>query len=89
MENSLYESSQEIYACVMSMIQSFFRARVLPIIESGGDRAAVEAALHKDVIQPVFAELEDNPLTMNAHQLLGLVYLLTGNCHIRWHPSGQ
>ena len=87
MENSLYESAQQIYACVMAMMQTLFRSKVLPIIESRGQRAAIEAALHAEVIQPVFAALEDNPLTMTQAQLLGLIYLLTGNCHIRWHPG--
>lgn len=77
-------SAQKIYVIVLSKIHSDFRAYVTPLIEENSDKAAIEERISAKVIEPTLAYLESNKLELTHDDMRGLIYLLTGNCHLEW-----
>lgn len=77
--------AQEIFAWILGHIQMSFQAHVRPMIASGESPEMIEKAVVEKVIRPAIIELEDNELILNYQELRGMLYYLTGNCHIEWH----
>jgi hypothetical protein len=83
-EKVLYASAQELFAFLLADVEARFEAYVAPIIARHATREQVDAAVQERVVEPVIASLEDNDLGLTAADVRGMVYLLTGNCHIDW-----
>lgn len=77
---------QTIYATLMAKIWEEFTSYVRPAITGGASRAEVDALINKHVIKPITAEL-DNCIEYDGianTEVRGMLYFLTGNCHLRW-----
>jgi hypothetical protein len=77
-------SAQEIFAWVLAELYGRFVLDVQPSIQAGASRVTVDALLSEKVIGPTLNDLEKNVLGLSRTDLIGLIYFLTGNCHIRW-----
>jgi hypothetical protein len=83
-ENQFSASAQKIFAFLLGNIRERFRAKIYPMIYHESDKYTVDSAIFDDILNPVFAELETNILDITYQDLRGMLYYLTGNCHIRW-----
>lgn len=86
-ENLFSKTFQTIYAIVMGKIWEEFISYVRPAILRGASREEVDALINNHVIKPIAAELDncaDYDGVANA-DVRGMLYFLTGNCHILWH----
>ncbi len=79
--------AQEIFAWALGRMQTLFQVHVRPMIASAEKPDVIDKAVLEQVIQPTIAELEDNVLILNYQELRGMLYYLTGNCHIDWHVN--
>jgi hypothetical protein len=77
-------AAQDIFAYVMADLHTRFQLEVRPYIQKNADRTVIDSLVQERVIQPVLTSLEDNVLTLSAADLLGLIFYMCGNCHIRW-----
>src|SRR5262249_42754126 len=77
-------SAQKIHAHLLAKIWSVFSTRILPAIRSGQDRLAIERLIQSEIIDPTLADLRDNPFCYSDPDIQGMIYYLTGNCHITW-----
>jgi hypothetical protein len=76
--------AQDIITLVLSQIYSNFILQVTPAIESGESRQVVDALISDKVISPAMQMLGENDLMITNEDILGLLFFLGGNCHIRW-----
>lgn len=76
--------AQDIITIVLSTIYSNFLLEVTPAIEAGKSREEVDSIINEKVITPVLHLLGDNDLGITTVDLLGMLYFLGGNCHVRW-----
>lgn len=76
--------AQNIITVILSKIYSDFVMHVRPAIQAGGTRAEVDSLIADKVIDPARIMLGDNDLNITPAILLGMLYFLAGNCHIRW-----
>jgi len=83
--HQLSPAAQQIFAWALGHLQISFQVHVRPMIISGEAPAAIDKVVFDKVIRPTIAELEDNVLILNYQELRGMLYYLTGNCHIEWH----
>ncbi|MCY1030981.1 hypothetical protein OV207_05900 [Corallococcus sp. BB11-1] len=81
------ETAQHIYAYILGRLFQLFNIEVRPLLYAQVERFAIDRIVHERVLQPVFTELEDNVLLIKHDELSGMLYFLTGNCHIRWTES--
>jgi hypothetical protein len=83
-EFELSESAQRIEALLLAEVYSRFHNAIAPMIAADTDLAAINRAVQHDIIDPIQAMLEENVLELYADEINGMLYFLTGNCHIRW-----
>lgn len=78
-----YQSAQDIYDFLLGLILTNFSTHITPIIEAG--HIPVEPDLiERHIYDPVLSVLGDNVLKFNNFEIMGMLYYLTGNCHIDW-----
>lgn len=76
--------AQDIITLVLSQIYSNFVLSVTPAIEKNEPRQIVDALINDKVISPAIQMLGENDLMITNEDILGLLFFLGGNCHIRW-----
>ena len=76
--------TQDIITHILSFIHSEFVQHVKPAIQAGQSRIDVEALIGEKVLTPTNAMLGENDLQITSIDVLGMLYFLGGNCHIRW-----
>ena len=76
--------TQDIITLILTFIHTEFVQHVKPAIQAGHSRIDVEALISEKVLAPTNALLGENDLQITSIDVLGLLYFLGGNCHIRW-----
>lgn len=84
-----FESAQKIDAFLFGEIKTSFDHYVAPLIKTGADKETIGRVLYENVIAPLIAKIEsdgasDEKLCYNADDIDGMIYYLTGGCHINW-----
>lgn len=80
----LSEVEQVIYCHVLANIISVFNHKVKPLMGDGIDRAELDAALYDEIVSPVYAAISQHDLYITAEHVRGMIYFLTGKCHLVW-----
>lgn len=78
--------AQDILTHILAKLYMEFVLQVSPAVQAGASRQDVDALISEKVVNSTFAMLGDNDLNLTAADLLGLLFFLGGNCHIRWDP---
>ncbi|CAM1342142.1 ABC-three component system protein [Tenacibaculum amylolyticum] len=87
--NRFFESAQWIDSQLFAKIKMDFEAFILPLIDSGYSKSEILREVVINVVQPVLDLIniegeDDEVLNYNADDIFGMVYYLTGQCHINW-----
>lgn len=84
LRHELSPAAQEIYAFLLAKTHQLFLAIIYPSICRGGTPAEIDKLLVGEVYDKVETLLEDNPLEITPDEVMGMLYWLTGNCHLQW-----
>ena len=84
-----FESAQKIDLDLLARIKMNFEAYVKPLIQSVAEKDKIMIAIVENVINPILEILnedgaDDELLDYNADDIYGMIYHLTGNCHLYW-----
>jgi len=87
--NRFFESAQWIDSQLFAKIKMDFEAFILPLIDNGSSKSEILKEVVIKVVQPVLDLInlegeDDEVLNYNADDIFGMVYYLTGQCHINW-----
>jgi hypothetical protein len=87
--NRFFESAQWIDSQLFGKIKMDFEAFVLPLINQGASKDEIFREVVLKVVQPVLDLINvegecDEVLNYNADDIFGMVYYLTGQCHLNW-----
>ncbi len=77
-------TAQDILAMILGKMHTAFTLNVNPAIQRNAPREDVDQLTYDRVIQHIEDMLGDNDLMISPDDLLGLLFFLAGNCHIRW-----
>ena len=85
----MFLAQQKIDVEIFSIIDNGFYTYVYPLILENQSKKDILEILNEKVIQPILEILnkegaEDNYLDYNANDIFGMVYFLTGKCHLNW-----
>jgi hypothetical protein len=89
-KNRFYESAQRIDIDLFAkMIIDFETYVEQPLINNGADKSVILKALLEKVVNPILNILneegaDDEILNYNAEDIYGMIYFLTGKCHLNW-----
>lgn len=84
-----YESAQFIYVDLLALIKTNFQDYVYPILKKEIDKSILNQTIREKIVDPILLILntdgaDDNILNLNAEEVKGMIYYLTGRCHIKW-----
>jgi hypothetical protein len=87
--NRFFESAQWIDSQLFAIIKMKFEAHVDPLICSGSSKENILKVVVQNVIEPVLEVINiegenDEVLNYNAEDIFGMIYYLTGQCHLNW-----
>jgi hypothetical protein len=80
----MYESAQKIYAFLLGDIYNKFNLEIMTLIKAGASNDQVSHALQTKVIDPVIRIIPENVCDLYPPDIAGMVFFLTGNCHLKW-----
>ena len=85
MRNTFRAAVQEVFAFVLGEIHAEFNLRIKPHIASETTQGAIEARV-ADLAQNITDQIAKAPpaLGLGKPEIVGMLYYLTGNCHIDW-----
>ncbi len=85
--NMFSKTFQTIYATLMAKVFEEFDTWVRPAIAKGLAREEIDALVSERVVKPIAQELDqcDEFDGVAIATVRGMVYFLTGNCHLVWH----
>jgi hypothetical protein len=82
--HSLYESAQEVHACLLAEVYCRFHEFVYPHVSGAANIVAVNALIRLHIVDPLLAALGENAFNFYSDDIYGMLYFLTGTCHIKW-----
>lgn len=76
---------QEIYAYMLGQVQTTFNCNIKPQISGANKPGLIEACI-ADLVDDLTSQIADAPpeLGIGHPEVIGMLYFLTGNCHIDW-----
>ncbi|MGI2177885.1 ABC-three component system protein [Shewanella frigidimarina] len=83
--NSHYESAQKIYTYLLTNIRAAFLHQVSSRIKSKDFQSyQIDDFVLERIIVPTLKSIDGCSLSIDADEIYGLLYILTGNCYIEW-----
>jgi len=84
-----YQSAQRIFVILLAQVSELFRAKILPKLNGGKNVIDLDEDIYNEIINPLNELLnseasEDNVLYISSEEIRGMLYYLTGRCHIKW-----
>lgn len=88
-KNKLYETAQLIDMELFAVINLNFETYVEPLIEQGADRSTIKECVLEKIINPIMTLInedgqDDTFLNYNVNDIYGMIFFLTGKCHLNW-----
>ena len=84
-ENELSKATQKIHAYILAQVWKLFLLHINPAIDEGYSKAQISKIMDEQVVKPVELMLSSkNVLNIYPDDIIGMIYFLTGNCHITW-----
>jgi len=84
LKNEHSETAQLIYAFLLAKVYASFETFVYPRLNEGHPEEFINQLVNSYIITPIEDILGDNLLRIYNDEINGMIYFLTGNCHIKW-----
>lgn len=80
-----YKAAQEIHCLLLRKTTSVFLKYIKPIL-SDEDVTAIDLSriIDENLVNPIKEELGANVMSLYEDEITGMLYFLTGNCHLSW-----
>jgi len=85
LKNEHSETAQLIYAFLLAKVYSSFQTNIHPRISEGHPEEYINQLITEYIIKPLEEILGNNLLRIYDDEINGMIYFLTGNCHIKWN----
>ena len=76
--------AQDINVYILSKIHRSFMMEIYTLICNNESESKIQAVIAERIINPVKAELGLNLFKYDEDDIMGMIFFLTGNCHIKW-----
>lgn len=78
------EQAQNLFAHILSQIHSFFNSKVRPLIKASKPPAEIDALIYDELVKRIYDDVGDCGLNIDTEDIRGMLFYLTGNCHLEW-----
>lgn len=76
--------AQDIHVFMLASVCSHYMLEVYNKVCEESDPNVINSLINDRIIKPIEAELGRNLFKYTKEDILGMLYFLTGNCHIKW-----
>lgn len=83
--NEHSETAQLIYAFLLAKVYTSFETNIYPRLSEGHPNEFINHLVSEYIVKPIEDILGDNLLRIYDDEINGMIYFLTGNCHIKWN----
>lgn len=88
-KNKLYETAQLIDLELFAIINLNFETYIEPLIDDGKSIQEIKISVKENIIDPITTlinedGMDDNFLNYNVDDIYGMIFFLTGKCHLNW-----
>ena len=89
MQYDCYPSAQKIILYLFAQIKHEFNTYIFPLIEDGENLRTVMEQIRTKIVKPIMQSLDangahDRYLNFTDDHIYGMIYYLTGMCHLNW-----
>lgn len=81
---TFFESAQKINVYLLALVKSYYMKFVYPHICNGTSDEMIDEIISEKIFHPILEALEGDTMGFTAEHIDGMIYFLTGNCHIKW-----
>lgn len=82
--NEHSETAQQIYAFLLAKVYSSFELNIAPRIKENHSEIFINELISQFIVNPLEEILGENLLRIYDDEINGMIFFLTGNCHIKW-----
>ncbi|MCF5760560.1 hypothetical protein K3H45_11735 [Aeromonas veronii] len=82
--NQHYKSAQKIITYLLAEVESIFNAKIKSELLTVKEECALKLLFRTHLEKEIQIHLGENVLEIYNRQINGMVYFLTGNCHLEW-----
>jgi hypothetical protein len=82
-------AAMEIYAFLLAKVHQLFSSVIYTKICRGASADEIDKLLVTEVYEKVEIILEENPLGISPEEIMGMLFFLTGNCHLKWNCNAD
>jgi hypothetical protein len=80
-----YNSAQKIITLLLAEVESIFNSKIKPLLIVPQTEEQVLLVFRDLLETEILNELGENVLEIFHRQIKGMVFFLTGNCHLEWN----
>jgi uncharacterized membrane-anchored protein len=76
--------AQDINVHILAKVRSAFVMEIYSLILEGKSQESINLLIRERIINPIMTELGINIFKYTEDDIMGMIFFLTGNCHIKW-----
>lgn len=80
-------AEQHVYVQILSTINTIWYSKIKPLIDIESSKTAIDSKIYTELIEPVHKAIVRYDTLANPELVSGMLYFLTGKCHIEWSSS--
>ncbi len=86
-KNQMSVTEQCVYIQILSAINTIWYQRIHPHLISGSPSKDVDGLIYEELIKPVHQAIVRFDHTITSETVSGMLYFLTGKCHLVWEAE--
>lgn len=87
MKSQLNRRRQWIFLYILQKISFAFEEMVRPLIRQGASTETIDSVIVNAIVDNIYREVVGEDITIDQHLISGMLYFLTGKCHLIWEQS--
>lgn len=83
-KNQFSTTEEVIYCHCLSKINSSFAHHIKPLFKNTVNTAIIDRVIFDRIVEPLYEEVSEVSTAVSFELIRGMIFFLTGKCHIRW-----
>ncbi|WP_373620484.1 ABC-three component system protein [Pseudomonas aeruginosa] len=84
MKSQLNRRRQGVFLYILQKISFGFEEHVRPLIKQGAPNEVIDGVILNGIVDAIYREVMAEDITVDQYIISGMLYFLTGKCHLIW-----
>lgn len=85
--NQFSDQAQTLFAHILAKINSFFNSKVKTLINEDKPASDIDSLIYDELVTSIYDDVGDCGLDIDTEDIRGMLFYLTGNCHLEWEKN--